>query len=250
MSTTNVTSPTLSTRHSAGVRFYPAMAMLVLVFCAMAFGPSLVNRTHRSGPLDLLAGFHGLVFCAWLVLFLVQSILAAYQKLGLHRILGTASILLAAAMIVLGYETSIAMARRGYDLSGDLGIRQDPLAGLYFPLLDTFMFGVLFTAAWLCRRRAAIHKRLMLLTITAALIPAPIAHFVGHFAFFRNKVLPTVLLIALSLAASAVYDQITRRQIHPVSLWIPVMIFIIENVSASFVIPTKEWHVFAARLIR
>ena len=90
--------------------------------------------------------------------------------------MGMWSAILAAALVVLGYQTIIAMGRRGYDLSGDAGVRSDPLAGMAFPLLDTTMFAVLFLAAYLYRHRSAIHKRLMLLAVTGALMPSPITH--------------------------------------------------------------------------
>jgi hypothetical protein len=105
------------------------------------------------------------------------------------------------------YQTTIAIARRGYDLSGDVGILSDPLAGMAFPLLDIFMFAALFLAAYLYRHRSAIHKRLMLLAVTGALMPSPIAHLTGHFAFLRDKGFLTPLLIAMFLAAGAIYDK-------------------------------------------
>jgi len=39
-------------------------------------------------------------------------------------------------------------------------------------LLDIAMFAVLFVAAYLYRRRSAIHKRLMLLAVFGGLMPA------------------------------------------------------------------------------
>ena len=57
----------------------------------------------------------------------------------MHRQLGAASALLAIAMVVLGYMSSIAMVRRGFDLSGDLDVKADPLFKLIFPLQDLFL---------------------------------------------------------------------------------------------------------------
>jgi hypothetical protein len=46
----------------------------------------------------------------------------------MHRRLGFASIVILALMIPLAYTMTIAMVRRGYDLSGDLsvGIKYEP----------------------------------------------------------------------------------------------------------------------------
>jgi hypothetical protein len=71
-----------------------------------------------------------------------------------------------------GYDAS------GFDLSGDLKLSHDPLGPvgqIIFPLLDIIEFGVLVAAGFFYRRRAAIHKRIMLFA-TLAMLPAPFAH--------------------------------------------------------------------------
>jgi len=70
-------------------------------------------------------------------LYLAQAVLIATDRRALHRSLGVASIALAALMIVTGYETTIELTRRGFDLSGDLHLR-DPLMNAVFPLGDLF----------------------------------------------------------------------------------------------------------------
>jgi len=237
-------------RHASGTRFYPASVIVAMLFCGLSFGPSMAVSSHRQNALTVLVVLHTLAVCGWLVLFLVQSLLAGQGKMALHRTLGTGSLLLAGVVVVLNYQTAIAMVRRGYDLSGDLGLRFDPLGGLWFPLLDTLLFAALFAGGWLCRRRPAAHKRLMLLTIFAGLIPAPIAHFVGHFSFIHNKLAVTLLLLTAFLAASAAHDWIASRRIHPVSLWVPIAVFAIENTSAMFWLPSRTWHTLAAWLVR
>jgi hypothetical protein len=142
------------------------------------------------------------------------------------------------------------MGRRGYDLSGDVGSRSDPLAAMAFPLLYTFMFAALFLAAYMYRHRSAIHKRLMLLALTGALMPSPIAHLTGHFEFLRGKGFLTPLIIGTFLATGAIYDRIEFRRIHPVSLWLALGIFVLDNLWFVFVVPSGGWHAFAAWLIR
>jgi hypothetical protein len=226
------------------------MGVLVLLFGTAAFGPSIVNTERRLGPITSLVAVHGAVFLLWLLLFIAQAGLARTRNLPLHRGLGRWSGILAAAMVVLGYQTTIAMGRRGYDLSGDVGVRSDPLAAMAFPLLDIFMFAALFLAAYLYRNRSAIHKRLMLLAVTGALIPSPVAHLTGHFALLRDKGFLTPLLIGVFLAAGAIHDQVRLHRIHPVSLWVALAIFVVDNLCFLVVMPSSAWHVFAAWLIR
>lgn len=231
-------------------RFYTFMAVFTFLFCVAAFGPSIVHTERRLGPFTPLPAVHGIAFFAWLLLFIAQTILVRTGNLALHRRIGMCSAILAAALVVLGYETTIAMGRRGYDLSGDVGILSDPLAGMAFPLLDIFMFAALFLAAYLYRHRCAIHKRLMLLAVTGALMPSPTAHLTGHFAFLRDKGFLTPLILAMLLAAGAVHDRIKLHRIHPVSLWIALTIFLVDNLCFVVVMPSRAWHDIAAWLIR
>lgn len=230
--------------------FYTCVGVFALLFCIAAFGPSIVHTENRLGPITPLLALHGIAFFAWLLLFIAQTILIRTRNVPLHRRMGMWSAILAAALVVLGYQTTTAMVRRGYDLSGDLGARSDPLAGMAFPLLDTFMFAALFLAAYLYRHRSAIHKRLMLLALTGALMPPPIAHLTGHFAFLRDKGFLTPLMVGMFLAAGAIYDRIKFRRIHPVSLWIALAIFLLDNLCFAVVMPSRAWHAFAASLIR
>jgi hypothetical protein len=227
------------------------MAAVSLVISILAFAPSIAFPTHRLDPMTPLAMIHGFVFFAWLMVFLTQTILVETRNIDIHRTLGTASMVLGAGMIVVGYETAVALARRGYDLSGDLGGK--PGAGdlnvfgqMIFPLSDIFMFGVLIAAGYIYRRRAAAHKRLMLFA-TLSLLPAPFAHIIGHFAMLRSHPLIIVPLIAISLALSAVYDRIFLGRIHPLSLWLAISIFVIDNVCAA-VAPGAVWQQIAGWL--
>jgi hypothetical protein len=235
-------------RRSTVGRFYTTMAALALVFSLVAFAPSLINPATRKGPISPLAAAHGILCVAWLVLFVAQTRLAS-RNLSLHRRIGTASTVMAAFVIITGYSVTIAMGRRGYDLSGDLAAQQDPLAAMGFPLLDLLMFLMLFVAGFLYRHRSAIHKRLMLLATFAALMPAPITHLTGHFAVLHNKIPFTPILVALFLIAGALHDLITIRRIHLVFLWIPLAIFAIENVCFAKVFPGATWHHLAAWLV-
>lgn len=231
--------------------FYTCVGAFALLFCIVAFGPSVVHPEKRLGAITALLALHGSLFFAWLLLFIAQTTLVRTGNLALHRLIGMWSAILAAALVVVGYQTTIAMGRRGYDSSGDLvGARSDPLAAMAFPLLDIFMFAALFTAAYLYRHRGAIHKRLMLLALTGALMPAPIAHLTGHYAFLRGEGFLTPLIVAAFLSAGAINDRIKLRRIHPVSLWIALAMFLLDNVCFAIVMPSGVWHTFAAWLIR
>src|SRR5580692_2213196 len=93
--------------------FFTGMALAMIATSLTAFIPSIVHPAGRRAPLSPLAAAHGVVFFAWLLLFLVQSRLIATHRVAIHRRLGLASIGILALMIPLAYATTMAMVRRG-----------------------------------------------------------------------------------------------------------------------------------------
>jgi hypothetical protein len=57
----------------------------MLVTSTAGFMPSLVHTAARRAPLSPLAAAHGIVFFAWLLIFLVQSSLIASERVARHR---------------------------------------------------------------------------------------------------------------------------------------------------------------------
>jgi hypothetical protein len=229
--------------------FYVTMAIVAMVLTIIGFGPALVDTASRKAPLTLAVGAHGIVFATWLLLFLAQTLLIK-KRFAAHRRLGFVGAVLAVLMVVSGYATSIAMARRGFDLSGELNAAADPLGLLVFQLGDLVSFGVLVGAAVWYRRRPEVHKRLMLLATVGALMPASLVHIIGHSPFLREIKAPIILIpLAMLLFASAVHDRLTRGRIHPVSLWVALAMFVWANVRAAIIGPSEAWHQFAGWLI-
>jgi hypothetical protein len=90
------------------------------------------------------------------------------------------------------------------------------------------------------RDRREIHKRLMLLA-TVGLASEPILHLVGHLSAYWPVLRGAGTKISvpasfLLLSASAIYDRISRGRIHPVSLWVPILVFAWQNVLAFMVL--------------
>jgi len=150
----------------------------------------------------------------------------------------------------VGCATTIAMGRRGIALSKDLDIVADPLYQMVFPLGDILTFGVLVAAALHYRRRPQVHKRLMLLATVAAMMPAPLAHLIGHYPVVSSTPGIIVLPLGMLLFASAAHDRLALGRMHPVSLWGAVLLFAWANLRAVVIGPSDAWHVLAAWLIR
>lgn len=233
-------------------RFYIGMALAAVAIAVAGFGPALVDTAARKAPLTGAVAAHGAVFGAWLLFFLTQTILVPNGRIAVHRRLGYLGTGLAVLMVVTGYVTSIAMARRGYDLSGDLMYTgPDALFILAFQLGDLASFGLLVGVAVWYRRRPDVHKRLMLLAVVGALTPAALTHIWGHSPALREIKAPIILIPLIPLLfAGAVHDRLSRGRIHPVSVWVPLALLLWTALRVAVIAPSEAWHRVAAWLIR
>jgi len=230
--------------------FFVGLAVAMMAVAIAGFAPSIVNTVGRRAPLSPLAVAHGVVFFVWLGIFLVQGSLVASGNVRLHRRVGVAAVFVLVPMVVLGYTTSIAMMSRGFDLSGDLRIEHDPFAAAIFPLGDLLIFALLVTAAIVYRRHPEIHKRLMLFG-NIALMPAPLAHFIGHWP--RLAALPPgIILVPISmfLMAAVAREYLPTGKVHPMTLGLAVAMFLSGPVRAFVIGPSAEWHRLASWLAR
>jgi hypothetical protein len=162
--TVQQTNLTRLVSHPARRWFFVGMALVMIATSIAGFLPAIISPATRRAPLTLLAEAHGIVFSMWLLLYLAQSLLIANRRVALHRRLGLTSVALLALMIPLGFTTTTAMIRRGFDLSGDQHVRtsQDAVDASVFNLAALLTFIILAVAAIAYRRRPGVHKRLML----------------------------------------------------------------------------------------
>jgi hypothetical protein len=238
-------------RRSEG-RFYICMALAAVATALAGFAPALYDPATRKAPLTWAVALHGVTFSAWLALFLTQALLVFNRRIAVHRVLGYVGSGLAIIMLVSGYSTTIAMGRRGYDLSGDLiGDSGDMAMLMVFQLGDLLCFGVLVGFAILFRRRPEAHKRLMLLATVGGLMPAALSHIIGHSPFLR-EFHPAIILIPYIafLFAGAVHDRLRSGRMHPVSLWVALAVFVFSNLRAAVIGPSETWRALATWLIR
>jgi hypothetical protein len=230
--------------------FFTGMAIAMLVIACVGFLPSLVDASGRRAPLSVLAAAHGLTFFGWLIIFFVQARFIADHRIHIHKRIGMAALVVAGAMIPLGYATCIAMVRRGFDLSGDLQADTDPAAGVIFPLGDLALFAVLLTAAVVFRRKPHIHKT-MILFANIVLMPAPIAHFIGHIPALANIPGPIILIpMALLMGAAVTREFIITRSVRPLTWATAAAMFLSGPLRAGVIGPSVAWHDFVRWLAR
>jgi hypothetical protein len=226
--------------------FYGSMAVAMALTVFAGFAATYYGRFFTGGPTATLSGgpftalvhIHGALFTAWVILFIVQTALISSRRVAVHRRLGVAGAVLAAAMVVAGCLTAIATARRGAAVPG-----MDPLAFLVIPLFDMVLFAGFIGAALARRRDKEAHKRLMLLAyvsiIVAAVARLPGVIALGPPAFFG--------LTLLFVVAGVVYDFVSRRRVHPVYVWGGVLLIVSIPVRLG-IANTEAWLAFARLL--
>ena len=193
-------------------RFFMGMALVIAAIVFAGFAPTFYLRTfYHPEPLQSVFQVHGLVFSAWVVLFVVQTALVSARRTDIHRRLGVVGGGLALLMLVVGYQAAVTAARRGFSTPG----LPPPLVFFAVPVFDLLVFATLVGAALYLRRTPAAHKRLMLLAtiavLTAAIARLPYVLPLGPPAFFG--------LTDLLVVAAMVYDWRTRGRVHPAMLW-------------------------------
>jgi len=188
--------------------FYSAMAVAIVIVIFAGFSRTFYLRPYfhpeRLIPLLIL---HGIVFSAWLALFVTQTTLVATKRTRIHMKLGVAGGVLAASMIIIGCVTAVVRAKGPSPIPG-----VNPLSFLTIPLGDMLVFGILVGAAFYFRRKLDTHKRLMLLAFIA-LLPAAVARlpigFIetgGPLAFYG--------LSDLFIIPCLIFDVVTRGRPH------------------------------------
>jgi len=229
-------------------RFFTAMAVASIVTVFAGFAPSYYLKTVLGGPgvfgrpgLSPLLHLHGFIFTSWLVVFLIQTRLVAARRIALHRQLGYASLVLAAAMVAVGFSAAVDAARRGSSPPGG----PPPLAFMIIPMADLAIFATLVGAAVWFRRRGDVHKRLMLMSTIAILTPA-IARLPGVLAFGP---LAFFALTDAFAVVCLVYDRVTRGQVHP-AFWWGAGLLLASQIARLALSGTATWLALATWLTR
>jgi hypothetical protein len=197
---------------AAGKRFYPLIAVTLVVFTIIGFSRTYYLRFLSDlPPMKAVLQLHGLVFTAWLALFITQTRLIAARRADLHMKLGVAGIFLALAVVATGVMSMLVAAAT--PRVSQLGL-SSPQASIV-PLVAITQFAVLVTAGLAWRRHASLHKRFMLLAMISVLGP-PTARLTGLLALGKYFLWIQMSVIAAFVTCCLVYDWRKNRVVHPV----------------------------------
>lgn len=221
--------------------FFSGMSVAAAVVVVVGFSRTYYLRSYFDGPaLSPLRVVHGAVLSAWVLLAVAQPLLVTAGRTAVHRRLGVLGATLAAAVVVNGVAMAITSAREGRAPPG-----VDPRAFLAIPLFELVAFAPLVAAGLFLRRRPEAHKRLMLLA-TISILGAPSARLPAPLATVGQ---PFFLVVDAFVMAVLVYDLVTRRRVHPASLWGGLLIIASQPVRFALS-GTDAWLAFADFLMR
>lgn len=223
MSTIAASTTTQVPVRSVGSRdrvFYGTVAVSMALMAIAGFARTFYLHPFTGGPMTTFGGnfpytpliyVHGALFTAWVTLFIVQTALVSARRVAVHRRLGVAGAILAAAMIAVATMTAIGAVKRGATPPGI-----PPLAFLAVPIFDMVMFTTFVASALALRQNKEAHKRLMLLAYMS-ILGAPAARLPGVMA--GGGLLTAYGIAFVFLPAGIIYDLVSRRRVHAAYIW-------------------------------
>jgi hypothetical protein len=226
--------------------FFVVMASAVIVTVFAGFAPTFYLRGSftQTRPMSVLLHVHGVVFSAWVSLFLIQTLLIASGSRRLHQRLGWIGAAIAGAMFLLVTAAMIEQLRRVN------GFPPPPLA-LALSAFDIIVFAILVGAALYYRKRSDWHKRYML-SATIILLGAPMFRFIIHFVGIGDmaevSIVSTLLVDAFFLPCFA-YDLLTRRKLHPAYV-VAFALIVLDQIAQATVVAWGPWVNFANAMQR
>lgn len=171
-------APEQARRHQAKrTPYFYSIAGVVMLYVAFTGFQPFYLRGKGMGerviapeifPLVLI---HGVALSAWMVLFLVQSLLISLRKRRLHMRLGWGAIAVAAVVTISGYLVAVRSVRADPEFHfWGMAYRQF----LFVMLAEVTLFAGFVLAGILLRKRPIIHRPMMLLATLSILAGATV----------------------------------------------------------------------------
>ena len=236
-------------------QFFTGMALAMALTTFVGFAPTYYLAALHDASTPVLTPsvhLHGALSTAWILLLIAQTGLIAAGRRDIHKVVGTAGILVAAVVFVSGIFVAIHSQRRVHtEVTADT--LADPYVFLIFGFASASLFALFVTLGVLNRHRPDAHKRLMLLA-TANLIVPSLARIVTRAVADVPSipgvpgVVGAVLLLNVFLAAMVIHDFATRGRLHPVTLWGGGFVLLSEPLRFAIGL-SAPWQAFAKMLM-
>jgi hypothetical protein len=215
------------------------VGFLLLVFWTFA-RTYFLKFLFETPTLPPLLHVHAIVMSGWVVLLALQSALVTARRVSWHRRIGVFGAVWAALLVVVGSVTTVHAAVR--EVRGHTAMAAPQVIITTLDLAQMALFAGLVTVAIWQRRRPAVHKRLMLLTI-ACMLPDALARL--PVSFMTNELI-LVGLYGFVIACVGI-DTVRHRRLHPAFGW-GALVLLGTFTVLLFVAITPQWIAFGTRL--
>jgi hypothetical protein len=229
--------------------FYVVAGSVMLIATVVGFRAFLAHGKAFGGgeitrQIVPLVVVHGVAMFSWVCLFLVQSVFILNGNRRLHMRAGVGGAVLAGVVVILGSVTAILSTRdnpAGYQILGGARFFLATMLG------EMLAFGTLVAIAVVYRRRAEIHRPMMLLAslmiISGGLGRCP---YIGNFA-----IMPPLYVLGPALALGAFFLVLQWALVRSVSRWYALGYLAVVIASFIFIIVghSSLWNQIAGAIV-
>lgn len=223
-------------RTSSRTNYYVIISVVALAIVLAGFTLTYIVPVTRSTSLSFrpMVHIHGLMYFAWMLLFIFQAGLVRWGNSALHKKVGVGGFILAGGMVIIGLLTAITAARLNSPAMTISGLTAKQF--LIVPITDMILFTIFLGLSLGSLKNYEAHKRLMILA-TLSVIPAAIGRIAG---IFEISNLFVILLIQHGiLYAGLIFDFVKRRSIHPAYIWGGLVLVVVHL--TRFPLGMTEW---------
>ncbi|HEU0311524.1 MAG TPA: hypothetical protein VFR36_09935 [Sphingomicrobium sp.] len=239
---------------------FTAASFIVIVLAG--FIPSSLEKIAavRAGarpPFPLIMHMHAALMGSFLLLLLMQTWLMATGRARYHMRLGVLAILLAPAIVIVGFMLAVGNYQAVANLSQNAAPELRPRFQELVPLLDNILLlqtrvGILFPILLFIGLRArgrdaGLHKRMMILAPAMAL-PAGIDRIPWLPTSLPGSPVAPDLYTLLAISPMFVWDVVRNRYVHR-AYWIWLGLFLPFAVVVHGLWDTGWWHATARQLM-
>jgi hypothetical protein len=223
--------------------FYFGMSFVIAGITIYGFGRTIETKLlHPAIPRPLLLWVHGAAFSAWVVLFIVQSLLIRTRHVRLHRSLGLFVAGLGTVMVPLGFAIAVIMGRFHIHQLRDRASAVE--ASLILSFYDILAFALVFAMAFAWRRKSDLHRRLMFVA-TCGLTSAAFARFPVEAVQHEYTYVCVDALIVLGI----LHDLFVSQRIHKAYLYALPILAIFQGLTMYVVQNSVAWWMRIAHAI-
>jgi hypothetical protein len=248
--------------HAIDRWIYVLMAAWFIAITLTGFIPDSLTKiaaveAGERPPFPLVLHLHSILMGSFLLLLLAQTTLAATGRLKYHQHLGITAVVLAPAIVAVGFLLVPTIYHQIWDGMQTASAEAQVGIQAFLRFFDNIMliqlrvgivFSLLILIALMARKRdSGLHKRMMFLAIAPAL-PAAFDRMTWLPHTLPESPLSPDLYILLAVAPMFIWDLVRTRSVHK-AYWIWLAFMAPSSILIHSLWDTDWWHATAPRLV-